>query len=463
MKVALTRPNYHSHLITPQLGLGYISSYIRERGFKSSIIDGLNLGLTNGEIVQRCADADLVGINCLSDYYPKVVELAGLLKARGKRVVIGGPHASVLPRETLMGTGADFVVVGEGEETMHELCLALRSNSQCKDIPGVLSRDSHHVVKRPYIKDLDALPFPDWAQMPPKTYKKAPHGGFVKKFPVAPITSTRGCPYECTFCASPEIWGRRIRYRSPKNVVDEIEYLVKGFGVREIHFEDDNLTLKRDHVAGICELILDRGLKISWATPNGIRVDTITPELLKLMKRSGCYFIAFGIESGNESILKKIKKETDLATITHAVHQAHNAGLMTQGFFIFGLPGETEATVQKTIDYAKTIPLDKAQFLLLDVLPGSRIWEGLKGQSLNADSSKRSYQEVTWVPEGIGRDILECAPSKAFRSFFLRPRQVLNALKFIKPAQFPFVIRRMADFGIIPGFGKKPARTTRKG
>lgn len=462
MKVALTRPNYHSHLITPQLGLGYISSYLRERGVETRIIDGLNLGLTNEDIVERCQGFDLVGINCLSDYYPRVVELTKLLKAAGKRVVIGGPHASVLPHDTLMGTGADFVVVGEGEETVYDLATALKENKACKDISGLLTREGHHVVKRPYIKDLDTLPFPDWAQMEPRTYKKAPHGGFVKKFPVAPITSTRGCPYECTFCASPDIWGRRIRYRSPKNVVDEIEYLVNEFGVREIHFEDDNLTLKKEHVVGICELILERGIKVSWATPNGIRVDTITPELLKLMKRSGCYFIAFGIESGNESILKKIKKDTDLATITHAVHQAHDAGLMTQGFFIFGLPGETETTVRNTIEYAKTIPLDKAQFLLLDVLPGSGIWSDLKGRSLNEDSSKRSYQEVTWVPEGIGREALEGAPSKAFRSFFLRPRQVINALKFIKPAQFPFVIRRMADFGIIPGFGKKPVKTTDK-
>ncbi|HXI10140.1 MAG TPA: radical SAM protein, partial [Thermodesulfobacteriota bacterium] len=342
MKVALTRPNYHSHLITPQLGLGYISSYLKGRGFETRIIDGLNLGLTNTEIVERCKGFDLVGINCLSDYYPRVAELTKLLKEAGMRVVIGGPHASVLPAETLSGSGADFVVVGEGEETMLELCTTLKENRPCAGIPGLLTRDSRHIAKRPYIKDLDSLPFPDWKEMHPRTYKKAPHGGFVKKFPVAPITSTRGCPYECTFCASPDIWGRRIRYRSPGNVVDEIEYLVKEFGVREIHFEDDNLTLKRDHVTGICEQILERGIKVSWATPNGIRVDTITPELLRLMKKSGCYFIAFGIESGNESILRNIKKDTDLATITRAVHQAHDAGLMTQGFFIFGLPGETE-------------------------------------------------------------------------------------------------------------------------
>lgn len=460
MKVALTRPNYHSHLITPQLGLGYISSYLKERGFSTSIIDGLNLSLTNEEITDKCGDADIVGINCLSDYYPKVVELSKMLKSKGKKVVIGGPHASVLPKETLMGTGADFVVVGEGEETMHELVSCIKNNKPTTGIEGLLTRESSTILKRAYIKDLDSLPFPDWKGMEPNTYKKAPHGGFVKAFPVAPITSTRGCPYECTFCASPEIWGRRIRYRSPKNVVDEIEYLVNEHGVKEIHFEDDNLTLKKSHVEGICELILERKIKVNWATPNGIRVDTITPELLKLMKKSGCYFIAFGIESGNESILKKIKKETDLATITYAVHEARKIGLVTQGFFIFGLPGETKETVENTVNYAKTIPLDKAQFLLLDVLPGSGIWKDLKG-TYSSNGSSRSYQEVTWVPDTIDREFLEQAPSKAFKSFFMRPKQIMNALKFIKPSQISFVVRRMSDFGIIPGAGKKQVKEKR--
>ncbi len=452
MKVALVRPNYHSHLITPILGIGYISSYLKQRGIDTTIIDGLNSDLTPQQTVERCKDADLVGINCLSDYYPQVVELTGMLKRMGKKVVIGGPHATVLPRETLEETGADYVVVGEGEQTMYELCKVLEDGDTDKGVntvAGLIARGSETFTKRPFIKDLDTLPFPDWEEMDPRRYKKAPHGGFVKRFPVAPITSTRGCPFECTFCASPELWGRRIRYRSPKNVVDEIEYLVKEFGVREIHFEDDNLTLKRSHVEAICELILERRLDISWATPNGIRVDTITPALLRLMKRSGCYFIAFGIESGNENILRNIKKETDLKTITYAVREAKKAGVLTQGFFIFGLPGETEETIQRTIDYAKSIPLDKAQFLLLDVLSGSKIWHDVRDR-VRIDLTKRSYQEVTWVPDTIDREVLMRAPSRAFKEFFLRPRQIMCVLKYVKPSQIGFVLRRMKDFGVLP-------------
>lgn len=456
MKVALTRPNYHSHLITPQLGIGYISSYLKSKGVESFIVDGLNHGLDNPEIVRRCAEADVVGINCLSDYYPAVADLSRELKAAGKTVVIGGAHASVLPEDTLEGTGADYVVVGEGEEAMYELVSAIEAGEDGGKVPGVMAAGGKGAGPREFIKDLDTLPFPDWDEMDPRTYKKAPHGGFVKRFPVAPVTSTRGCPYTCTFCASPKVWGRRIRYRSPENVVDEIEYLVNNFGVREIHFEDDNLTLKRSHVEGICELILERNIKVSWATPNGIRVDTITPELLKLMKRSGCYFIAFGIESGNESILRNINKETDLATITRAVHMAHREGMLTQGFFIFGLPGETEQTIQTTVDYAKSIPLDKAQFLILDVLPGSKIWSDVKDK-FTSDFSTRSYQQATWVPEGLTAEALQNAPSKAFKSFFLRPRQVFTMLRYIKPSQFNFVVRRMADFGVFSSSGRKRA------
>ena len=449
MKVVLTRPNYHSHLITPQLGMGYISSYINKRGFDATIIDGLNLDLSVQEIADCCHDADVVGIGCLTDFFSEVIALSRELKKRGKVVVIGGPHATVLPEVTLRKTGADYVIVGEGEITFYELLLAMSNNQPVDGIEGVVTPTTNGISRRASIENLDDIPFPDWKQMDPRYYMKAPHGGLVKNFPVAPITSTRGCPYSCTFCASPEIWGKTIRWRSPANVVDEIEYLVKVFGVKEIHFEDDNLTLKISHVEEICRLIIKRNINISWATPNGIRADKITPEVLKLMKESGCYLIAFGIESGNPEILKNIKKMEELETMTYAVNEASKLGIITQGFFIFGLPGETEETVQETIDYAKKIPLDKAQFLLLDVLPGTQLWKDHKGE-FEHDLQKRSYQELTWVPDTVEKEVLEKAPARAFRSFFFRPRQILMLLRFMKVSQFKFILRRILDFGIIP-------------
>ncbi|MDP2941075.1 MAG: radical SAM protein [Candidatus Omnitrophota bacterium] len=448
MKIALVRPNYYTHLITPHLGLGYLSSFLKKHGFSVEIIDALNLGLSDEEVSSRCADADLVGINCLSDYYPEVISLSRALKRQGKTVVLGGPHPSSLPELSLEETGADFVALGEGEETLLELASALKDNQAERKITGLFSARQRDFARRGLIKDLDELPFPDWGQMDPRQYKKAPHGGVVKKFPVAPICTTRGCPFSCTFCASPSFWERKIRFRSPRNVADEIEYLVDNFQVREIHFEDDNLTLKKEHALAICEEILRRNLRICWATPNGIRADTVDMELLRLMKRSGCYQVAFGIESASNQILKNIKKETNLAVISAAVRLAHKAGLLTQGFFIFGLPGETEETIAETIRFAGKLPLDKAQFLLLDILPGSELWEKLKGQfSVNWD--RRSYQEVCWVPENLSKEALGDAPARAFRSFFFNPVRMIKMAKLIKPSQLRYVFRRLRDFGVV--------------
>lgn len=447
--VALVRPNYHSHLITPPLGLGYLSSYLKIKGYNTKIIDGLNLGYSAKQIVEDCRKMDVVGINCLSAYFREVIELSRLLKEKGITVVIGGPHASALPELTLKETQADYVVIGEGELSFSELINSIEKKQPTENIQGIISKLNTKLEKRKFVDNLDTLPFPDWRQMDPRIYKKAPHGGLVKSFPIAPITSTRGCPFECTFCASPSFWERRIRFRSPENVVEEIDYLVKNFKVTEIHFEDDNLTLKSKHIEEICELILKRKININWAAPNGVRVDTLDSDLLKLMKKSGCYFLAFGIESGNQEILNRIKKKTSLQKIEKIVNLTKKIGIVTQGFFIFGLPGETEDSIKETINFAKRIFLDKAQFLLLDVLPGSELWQELMNNR-KVDWNYNSYQEATWIPEGLDREKLNQAPSYAFRDFFFRPKQIYFLLKYFKFSQIPFIFRRMVDFKILP-------------
>lgn len=449
MHTFLIRPNYHSHLITPPLGLGYLSSYLKQSDYQTTIIDGLNLGITNDILVEMCRDADIVGLTCLSDYFLETIDLSKKLKRAHKCVIIGGPHASVLPDLTFTETHADFVIVGEGEQTLLQLIEYLEQGKPADTVPGVYSRKTGSCTPRDVIENLDEFPFPDWEQLDPRTYQKAPHGGLVKHFPVAPIITTRGCPYDCTFCASPQLWHRRIRYRSAANVIQEIRYVVEHFGVKEIHFEDDNLTLKRAHIEAICQQLLNQNFRISWATPNGVRADTLTPDLLQLMKRSGCYSIAFGVESANQQILNTIRKHTTLDTLEQAIRMAHKAGMITQGFFIFGLPGETQKTIQHTIDFARRMPLDKAQFLLLDVLPGSELWDQLH-EHFDIDWSKRSYQDVTWVPETIGKDELQRSQSKAFLAFFLRPKTLWYVLRHLKLSQLKHIWARLFDFRIIP-------------
>ena len=433
-KIILTRPNYHTHLITPPLGLGYLSSYLQSKGYTTEIIDGLNRVLSNEDIVKKCSGADVVGISCMSAYFSEVIDLTRKLKNRGFKVVIGGPHATALPEETLKETNADYIIIGEGEVSFSEIL----------DNRGT----SKNLIKSKLIENLDTLPMPDWQKMDPRNYKKAPHGGLIKKFPVAPVITTRGCPFDCTFCASPLLWERKIRFRSPENVVDEIEYLIKDFGVREIHFEDDNLTLKKEHIESICKLILKKRIKIAWATPNGVRADTLDIDMLKLMKESGCYYLVFGIESANQSILDRVKKKESLSTIERVVKQANSLGFLTQGFFIFGLPGETEQTMLNTIEFAKKIPLSRAQFLILDIFPGSELWDELKDKRI-VNWDYNSYKEVTWVPEGLNKEKLMNVQSYAFKSFFFRPKQLFSLLKYFKITQIQFVFKRIHDFRIL--------------
>jgi magnesium-protoporphyrin IX monomethyl ester (oxidative) cyclase len=394
----------------------------------------------------------MVGINCLTAYYYEVIQLSRALKEKGIPCVIGGSHPTVLPYQTLVNSGADYVLCGEAETALPGLIehhFVFDNNR----IRGVYSRenlrgDHEDIQKAEVVENLDEIPFPDWEQMDPRTYPKAPHGAIVKNFPIGSITTTRGCPYGCTFCASPKLYDRRIRYRSPANVVEEIEYLVKRFGVREIHFEDDNLTLRRDHIEAICYLILERDLKISWACPNGVRADQVDENLLHLMKKSGCYYLAFGVESADPTILRKANKGETLEQMTRAIEGAHRMGISCQGTFVFALPGETQETIRRTINFAKKSKLARAQFLILDVLPGSELWDTLRG-SFTPNWKKDSFREPEWLPESLSREEIIKAQARALRKFYLRPVIFWGLARLIRPGQIRFLLKRLLDYRVI--------------
>jgi len=451
-KIVLVRPNYDSHIITPPLGLGYLSAVLKKNGVDVKIIDALRDSLSLSETVQRILreNPDAVGITCLTSFYNEVVRLSLALKKKGIKVIIGGPHVTFLPYKTLLDSKADFVVCGEGEVSLVKL---IKNNLSNKNIQGVyslkdLKSEKTPILKSEFVQNLDELPFPDWEQLNPNKYPKAPHGAIAKNFPIGVIMTTRGCPYECSFCASPKLYDRKIRFRTPQNVVEEIKYLINKFGVKEIHFEDDNLTLKREHVEEICNLILKNKIKISWACPNGIRADRVDEELVKLMKKAGCYYFAYGVESANPQILKNIKKREGIDSIKKAITIADKEGISCQGFFIFGLPGENKDTINETINFARNSKLSRAQFLILDVLPGSQLWDDLKGEFV-PDWNKNSYKEPEWIPKGLTKKDLMDAQSKAFRKFFFRPKIAIKLAKSVRPSQVRYLAKRLLEYGVI--------------
>jgi anaerobic magnesium-protoporphyrin IX monomethyl ester cyclase len=455
MKIALVRPNYQSHIITPPIGLGYLASFLRAHGIETRILDGLKDNARPDGLVARILGerADAVGITCLTAFYHEAVDLARRLKAAGQRVILGGVHPTFLPRRTLEDCGCDYVACGEGELALLALAKGGFVNA---DIPGVYSLDNLPDDETPFrkaeaVQNLDDLPFPDWEQLDPRTYPKAPHGAIVKNYPIGVVTTTRGCPYACTFCASPQFYDRTIRFRTPANVIEEIRYLVDRFGVKEIHFEDDNLTLKGEHVESLCRMILDSGLQISWACPNGVRADKIDEPLLRLMKRSGCYYLAFGIESANQAILDNVGKRERIEDIERAIEMAAGVGIQCQGFFVFGLPGETAETIDQTIRFARQSKLARAQFLILDVLPGSQLWSSLAGR-FTPNWAKNSFKEPEWIPEGLTREYLLKSQSRAFRRFYLHsPLRTLRLACHARPSQLKFLLRRLLDYRVLGG------------
>jgi radical SAM superfamily enzyme YgiQ (UPF0313 family) len=453
MKVALVRPNHPSYVITPPLGIGYLSSYLKRHGHEVGIVDALNAGLSLEEVLHECRTFDLVGISALSTFILEASSLSRALKEKGHTIVLGGPHPSFLPKDTLECSGADFVVAGEGERALLHIADSLDAGMSPGNYPGLISSPGDPPSRSTPIEDLDSLPFPDWKQMDPRRYGKAPHGSIVREFPLASMVTSRGCSFGCKFCSSPSLWGRRVRFRSPENVADELEYLAGDFGVREIHFEDDNITLKREHMEKICELIINRNLRLSWALITGIRVESVDRDLLRLMKKSGCYYISFGIESGDQDILDGIDKKTDLATIERAVTMARREGIMTQGSFILGLPGENADTIEKTVKFALKIPLDRAVFFHYDVLPGSAFWEeiAIRG-GWKPRFEARSFHETTWIPPGMTAEQMREARSSAFRRFYLRPRQLLGLLgsvRNIRLSQIGAILDRLRDYSFI--------------
>lgn len=448
MKIVLVRPNYKSHIITPPLGIGYLASSLKKHGVQVKIIDGLKENLTFEDLLKKiiAQKPDAVGITCLTAFYEEVILLSKTLKERKYKVILGGVHPTFLPFDTLKDSNADYVVCGEGEIALVKLA---KNNFKNRNIQGVYSlkdlEKGKLLLKAKAIENLNDLPYPDWKQLDPRTYPKAPHGAVVKNFPIGVIMTTRGCPYQCTFCASRKFYDIKIRYRSPENVIKEIKYLVKNFGVKEIHFEDDNLTLKRDHVERICNLIIKNKLKISWSCPNGIRADKVDEDLIRLMKKSGCYFFAFGIESASPKILKNIKKLESIDTIRKSIEIAHKVGIECQGFFIFGLPGETKKTIEESIQFAKNSKLTRAHFMILDIIPGSELWYQLDGQFV-PNWRKDSYREPEWLPKGLTKKDLMDAQTRAIRLFYFRPSSFIRLAKSIRLQQAKFIVKRITDY-----------------
>lgn len=426
----------------PPVGIAYIAAVLREKGVDVSVMDAFARASSREEIGNKIREEepDVVGISCLTPSANGVYKICKEIKNIDENifVVLGNRHAEVFAKETIRKGIADAVVKGEGEYTMLKLVKKLENDGNLSDIDGIVFKNEGELIDtgpgKP-VKNLDELSYPAWDLLPYYKYGVLPIGNMEK--PMLGILSTRGCMYNCSFCS-----GRKLepRERSPESVVDEIEFLIEEYNAKQITFMDLMFPATRKHGLELCQEMIDRGVndKIVWITET--RVDLADKELLRKMKEAGCRRVMFGMESGSQRILNKIRKGIKLEKAEEAVANAQKVGLETVGFFMIGLPGETRKEIEKTIDFAKKSDLDFVKFAVFRPFPGSEIYSNLvdEGKINFEDIEEEDWvgfsphnpeaEDLVWAPEDVGKKELVELKWKAHRDFYLYPQNIFNLL-----------------------------------
>ena len=428
-------------ITVPPLGLAYLAAVLERGGHSVRIIDAQALGILLPQIKREIErdQPDIVGVTSTT---PTMREALAIVEATkeacpGAITVVGGPHVTFLPAETLRECPQlDVVCVGEGERTMHELTQTIERKASLANVRGIVYRSGDHIVKtppQPLIDDLDSLPFPARHLLPMDRYTI-----LGKKSLIGHIMTSRGCPFNCTFCASSLLFGKRFRGRSPKNVVDEIEQVVSKYNPGSIEFSDDEFTLDRKRAEDICEEIKRRGLGILWACSS--RVDTVSRELLRKMRAAGCFLIYYGVESGSQRILNLVRKGTRIKRVIDAIKWTKEVGIETLASYIIGFPGETKEDIEKTITFAKRLSTDYAQFSLATPYPGTELYDSAKekGLLLTEDWSQYTAGKPIILNNDCSKEDLMRLLTKAYKSFYLSPRILLRHLR---KRHLPLILR----------------------
>ena len=425
------------------LGIAYLGEVLEENGDKVEILDAEAVGMSYREVAEHVSsrDVDVVGITMTTMTYSNAVKTIKAIKSiSDAMIVVGGPHPTALPVETLKSVSEiDVVVIGEGEATIVELINAINRKKDLQNIRGIAYRNGEEITvtdKRPYIEDLDAIPFPARHLLPMELYRTKPSAS--EKFPSYSIVGSRGCPFRCTFCAIP--FGKRYRSHSAKRICDEMEHLIDNYGAKGVVFKDDVFTLNRKHVTKICNEIIDRGIneKISWSCAT--RVNLIDRPLLELMKKAGCWLIHYGVESGNQRLIDIIHKGIKLEEVKLAFNWTREAGIIIGSYYMLGLPSETREESLNTIEFAKSVGSDWASFTITTPYPGSELYNQLINVGmiktfnweLYNTSSGFTDQPLPYVTEGRTEEELKALQRRALKEFYFRPKIIMRHLMRIR-------------------------------
>jgi radical SAM superfamily enzyme YgiQ (UPF0313 family) len=375
---ALMAVDNYSTITQPPLGIAYLAAYARAQGHQVTVVDGVGAavtrlrpwpkrekrlfqGLSFEEIIERIPkDTEVLGISCMFTHaWPMVRELLRELSRAfpRARLIAGGEHITSMHEKVLAETPVEACVLGEGELTLIEMLQAFSDGTPLDSVPGLALRDAagkpRRTAKRPRIADPDSLPLPAWDLVDPMVYLD----GQVLMGPVAgrsiPMLATRGCPFRCTFCSSPQMWTQVWKARDPKKVVDEMMRWKRIYGADDFQFQDLTAIVRKDWIISFCKEIIDRKLDITWSLPVGTRSEAIDGEVPALLMKSGCHHVTYAPESGSESILKSIEKKVHLDHLEQSARDSLDAGMKVCLFLIVGFPQETWADIGKTFSFIR--------------------------------------------------------------------------------------------------------------
>jgi anaerobic magnesium-protoporphyrin IX monomethyl ester cyclase len=436
-QVTLVNPPYpagsHQHPAFIPLGLGYLAAILERNNFKVKVIDCQAQKLTPEQFRTEIKknQTQILGITSTTLTYKSALRIANI----GKEVwpdcitAIGGSHVTFWDDKALdEAPFLDVIVRGEGEQTMLDLAEKVEAGRSFSEIAGITCRKNGKIVRnpdRPYLENLDSLPFPAhhlWHVENLRKYGTIPY----------PIMTSRGCVYWCNFCTAVRMFGRRYRMRSPKNVVDELEYLHKNFNAEQFTFYDDAFTVDQARTSEICDEIERRKLKIKWDCET--RVDMVTKDLLLRMKKAGCIAVWFGVESGSQQVVNAMAKGFSLNQIRRAFRWAKEVGLMTVAGVILGFPGETKETAWETVRFVQELNPNDVGFYIATPYPGTPMYDDVKQNGWLRITDFDKYDTATPVFEipTLSMQELVQIREQAFQKFYLSPAYLVSALGMFK-------------------------------
>lgn len=443
--------------IMPPLGLASISAYLSLNKLENDIVDCYAHPDSDEKITQYLSkhDPTFIGFSCTTSSFFDGERIARLAKkiCPQIKVVFGGVHVSAMKEQVLKTyQSIDYVVVGEGEETLKELLL--HADNSLVDIPGLVYRDSDGGVcfsgERKDLLDLDSLPFPDYSKLagypeayslPIFNYPKTPNGSAL---------SSRGCPYACSYCDR-SVFRRTFRYNSADYLYRHVEYLRDNYSIKHLNFYDDQFTFNRSRVVEFCHKVINQPLGVTFNC--AARAEHLDLELLQLMRKAGCWMISLGIETGDENLLAAHRQNPDLQMMREKIDLIKSVGIRVKGLLMMGLPGETETSIRKSQEYVYSLPIDDFNLAKFTPFPGSPVYRQIKdgGElvgTFDEDWEKMDCMQFQFVPKGIDRERMEELFIDFYRSHFQRPRVIWGYVTMLwkSPDSWIRFIKNLSSF-----------------